>query len=84
MRGIGRWSAQMFLMFYLGRLDVWPEADLGIRNAVRILHQYDELPTLTQMNELGDRYRPYASVASWYLWRLLDLPEDDRAALVAE
>jgi len=80
-RGVGRWSAQMFLMFQLGRLDVWPEADLGIRSGVRLLHGHDELPTAQQMAEAGEPYRPYASVASWYLWRLFDLPVEDRDAL---
>lgn len=80
-RGIGRWSAQMFLMFYLGRLDVWPDADLGIRSALRILHGHDELPTAKAVAALAERYRPYGSVASWYLWRLLELPEDEHDAL---
>ena len=80
-RGIGRWSAQMFLIFYLGRPDVWPDGDLGIRSAVRTLHGYSDLPSPAQMAVVGARYRPYASVASWYLWRLLDLPQDERAQL---
>ncbi len=82
-KGIGRWSAQMFLMFYLGRLNVWPEADLGIRSAVRILHGHDELPTAKIMAEVGARYSPYASVASWYLWRLLELPSEERDACLS-
>lgn len=73
----------MFLMFYLGRLDVWPEADLGIRSALRLLHGHDELPAKSVMLETGARYRPYASVASWYLWRLLDLPAEERDSLRA-
>jgi 3-methyladenine DNA glycosylase/8-oxoguanine DNA glycosylase len=81
-RGIGRWSAQMYLMFYLGRLDVWPEADLGIRSAVRLLHGHDEMPSAGIMIELGARYRPYASVASWYLWRLHELADEERDDLL--
>lgn len=81
-RGIGRWSAQMFLIFYLGRLNVWPDGDLGIRHGVRILHGHSELPAPTLMQNMGERFSPYASVASWYLWRLLDIPEADRIVLL--
>ncbi len=83
-RGIGRWSAQMFLIFYLGRLDVWPEGDLGIKNGVRLLHALPELPTPAQMQTLGQTFSPYASVASWYLWRLLDIPAEERALLLGD
>lgn len=71
-RGIGRWSAQMFLMFHLGRLDVWPTGDLGVRKGLARLRGVSELPSPRDMIELGERYRPWRSVASWYLWRLLD------------
>lgn len=81
-RGIGRWSAQMFLIFYLGRLNVWPEGDLGIKHGVRLLHAYDDLPTPAQMQSAGQQFSPYASVASWYLWRLLDVPAEERALLL--
>lgn len=81
-RGIGRWSAQMFLIFYLGRLDVWPDGDLGIRHGVRVLHGHAELPSAPLMADIGQRFSPYASVASWYLWRLLDIPEADRVLLL--
>lgn len=80
-RGVGRWSAQMFLMFQLGRLDVWPDADLGIRSAVRLLHGHDDMPGVQAMAEAGAVYSPYATVASWYLWRLFDLPAEEREAL---
>lgn len=82
-RGFGRWSAEMFLMFHLGRLDVWPVADLGIRKGVMLLHGLTEMPGAQQMQEVGARYRPYATVASWYLWRLFDLPAEAREALLA-
>lgn len=75
-RGIGVWSAQMFLLFHLGRLDVWPTDDLGVRKAVKLLYGKRELPDRRAMERLGERFRPYRSVASWYLWRLLDLGED--------
>lgn len=81
-RGIGRWSAQMFLIFYLGRLDVWPEGDLGIKNGLRLLHGYPDLPSAAQMQSAGQTFSPYASVASWYLWRLLDVPAEERALLL--
>ncbi len=73
-RGIGRWSAEMFLMFHLGRLDVWPVGDLGVRKAMQRLHRLPELPSANELTALGQRYAPYRSVASWYLWRLLELP----------
>jgi 3-methyladenine DNA glycosylase/8-oxoguanine DNA glycosylase len=71
-RGIGRWSAQMFLMFHLGRHDVWPEDDLGIRKAVARLYELPEPLTRRPMIEFGVRYRPYRTIASWYLWSWLD------------
>ena len=82
-RGIGRWSAEIFLMFHLGRLDVWPADDLGIRKAVGMLHALPELPSARELPALGERYRPYRSVASYYLWRLLDLPPDEQARIIS-
>lgn len=73
-RGIGRWSAQMFLMFQLGRLDQWPVDDLGVRKGVaRLLGMDGELPGRKQMEAWGERCRPYRTVASWYLWRSLEI-----------
>jgi methylated-DNA-[protein]-cysteine S-methyltransferase len=72
-KGFGRWTAQMFLIFHLGRLDVWPRDDLGVRKGLARVHGV--LPTPVQMGPLGDRYRPYRSVAAWYLWRASELPE---------
>jgi DNA-3-methyladenine glycosylase II len=80
-KGLGRWTSEMFLMFHLGRLDVWPVGDLGVRKAVQRLHFLDELPPPKQMQELGARYAPYRSIASWYLWRLLELPDEVPAQL---
>ena len=71
-RGIGRWSAEMFLIFHLGRLDVWPIGDLAIQKAMQKLHRLRERPRPKRMEALGERYRPYRSIASWYLWRLMD------------
>lgn len=76
-RGLGRWSAQMFLMTHLGRLDVMPSGDLGVREGVRLLDALDERPSPKEVEERGERWRPLRSVASWYLWRLV---ESTRAA----
>jgi len=72
-RGIGRWSAQMFLMFQLGRLDQWPVDDLGVRKGVALLLGTDQLPKRKEMEAWGERCRPYRTVASWYLWRSLEI-----------
>ncbi len=71
-KGIGRWTAQMFLMFRLGRRDVLPELDLGIQNAVQKAYRMRKRPTPKQLAKIGAKWRPHASVASWYLWRSLD------------
>ena len=72
-RGIGVWSAQMHLMFHLGRLDVLPVGDLGLQIACSKAYGLEEkYATAAQMEELGERWRPYRSIASWYLWRSLD------------
>jgi DNA-3-methyladenine glycosylase II len=72
-RGIGRWTAQMFLIFSLGRLDVFPEDDLGVRAAIRNLYALAELPDKQTARDIAARWRPYASIASWYCWRSLEL-----------
>ena len=71
-RGIGRWTAEMFLMFQLGRLDVWPVGDYGVRKGYALLFGHDELPTPKALMELGEPFRPYRSVAAWYCWRAAD------------
>ena len=72
-RGIGVWSAQMHLMFHLGRLDVLPVGDLGLQIACSKAYGLDEkYATPAQMEELGQKWRPYRSIACWYLWRSLD------------
>ena len=72
-KGIGRWSAQMFLIFSLGRLDVFPHDDLGVRMAIRDLYGFRALPGKAECLPIGERWRPYASLGSWYCWRFLDL-----------
>jgi DNA-3-methyladenine glycosylase II len=70
-RGIGVWTAQMFLIFSLGRLDVLPVGDFGIRTAVKRQYGFAELPGAEEIELIAAPWRPYASVASWYLWRSL-------------
>jgi len=71
-RGIGRWTAEMFLMFSLGRPDVLAVDDLGLRNAIKKLYELDAPPAPAAMREIAEPWRPFRSVASWYLWRSLD------------
>ncbi len=71
-RGIGEWTAQMFLIFQLRRLDVWPTGDLGVRHGYGIAHRVDPAPNAEQLEPLGDPFRPYRSVAAWYCWRSTD------------
>ncbi len=75
-RGVGRWTAQMFLIFSLGRHDVLPVDDLGVRSAVRNLYGLSELPTADQMHTIAHSWRPFASIASWYCWRSLSQSEE--------
>ena len=72
--GIGEWSAQMHLMFSLGRLDVWPVLDLGVRNGWAKF-QGGAPPTVKGLIPLGERYRPYRSVVAWYMWRVHDVED---------
>jgi DNA-3-methyladenine glycosylase II len=71
-KGIGVWTVHMFLIFALRRQDVLPVGDLGIRNAMRKAYGLAELPTAAEMEAIADRWRPYCTVASWYLWRSLE------------
>jgi DNA-3-methyladenine glycosylase II len=71
-KGIGVWTAHMFLMFALRRPDILPTGDLGIRNAVKKAYGFEELPGHTEIEQLAERWRPYCTVASWYLWRSLE------------
>jgi len=79
-KGIGVWTAQMFLMFRLGRPDILPVLDLGIRNAFRRAYKLRKDPTAKRMQALAKSWAPYRSVASWYLWQSLELPlvDNDR------
>ena len=68
-RGIGRWTAEMFLIFSLGRLDVLPVDDFGLRAGVRDVYQLPDLPGRADLRERGEMWRPYRSIATWYFWR---------------
>ncbi len=73
-KGIGVWTVHMFLMFCMGRLDVLPVGDLGIRNGIRRLYGFEDAPTPQQIAELAEKnhWHPYESVASWYIWQSLN------------
>jgi DNA-3-methyladenine glycosylase II len=71
-KGIGVWTAQMFLMFALRREDVLPVADLGIRSAMKKAYGLDELPKPPEMEKIAAAWKPYTSIACWYLWRSLE------------
>ena len=68
-KGIGRWTAEMFLIFCLGRLDVLPVTDLGVRKAMQKIYALPELPKPSEMLAISQPWRPYRSVATWYLWK---------------
>lgn len=72
-KGIGEWTAHMFLMFCMGRLDILPVGDLGIRNSIRSLYGFEHLPTPQDIKAIAEKYHwhPYESVASWYIWQNL-------------
>jgi DNA-3-methyladenine glycosylase II len=78
--GIGRWTAEMFLMFNLGRPDVLPVDDFGVRNAVRRVYRMRKMPDAKRLRALAERWRPYRSAASWYLWRSGDVVLPDGAS----
>ncbi len=77
-RGIGRWTSEMFLIFTLGRPDVLPVGDLGVRKGFAITYRQGEMPSPKELLDFGERWRPYRSVASWYLWRALELEKESR------
>jgi DNA-3-methyladenine glycosylase II len=79
-KGIGRWSAEMFLIFRLHRPDVLPVGDLGIVNAVHRVYRLRKRPTPDRIRRLGEAWKPYRSVASWYLWRSLDNEPVEKAS----
>lgn len=68
-RGIGRWTVEMLLIFHLGRPDVLPVDDFGIRNGYRLVYGLDDMPTPKEVWHYGERWKPYRTAAAWYLWR---------------
>ena len=74
-RGIGRWTVEMLLLFDLGRPDVWPVDDYGVRKGFAKTFGRRKLPTPKQLMKFGEKWRPYRSAAAWYFWRALDAPE---------
>jgi len=73
-RGVGPWTVEMLLMFTLGRLDVLPVTDYGVRKGFAVVYGRSELPTPKELLDHGERWRPHRSTAAWYLWRALELP----------
>jgi DNA-3-methyladenine glycosylase II len=73
-RGVGPWTVEMLLMFTLGRLDVLPSTDYGVRKGFAVTFGWKDLPTPKELLEYGERWRPHRSTAAWYLWRALELP----------
>jgi DNA-3-methyladenine glycosylase II len=71
-RGIGRWTAEMFLIFQLRRLDVWPVDDYGIRKGWALAHKLKDLPAPRALQAEGDVFRPFRTIAAWYCWRAVD------------
>jgi len=77
-RGVGRWTVEMFLMFTLGRPDVLPVGDYGVRSGFRLAYRLGELPTPRELAAYGLRWAPYRSAAAWYLWRAVDLQREEK------
>lgn len=71
-RGVGPWTVEMLLMFKLGRMDVLPTTDFGVRKGFALTYKLKDLPTPDELLTHGERWRPYRSIAAWYLWRALD------------
>ena len=70
--GIGRWTAEMFLIFSLGRMDVLPVGDLGLRAGVKLIYNMRAMPSPDRVRVLGRKWQPFATVGTWYIWRILD------------
>ncbi len=78
-RGVGPWTVEMLLIFRLGRPDVLPVGDYGVRKGFMFTYRKQELPTPKELLKHGERWRPYRSVASWYMWRAVDLAQEGKA-----
>ena len=71
--GIGPWTVDMFMMFQLGRLDIWPTGDLGVRRGWEKIHKLKDEITPTDLEKKGEKFRPHRSIVAWYCWRTLDI-----------
>lgn len=71
-RGVGKWTVEMLLIFTLGRPDVWPVDDFGVRTGWKLTYGLDAMPSPKEMQALGEKFRPHRSVAAWYFWRATD------------
>ena len=78
LRGVGRWTVEMLLIFTLGRPDVLPVDDFGVREGYRVAAGLDEQPKPRALAEIGEAWAPYRTTASWYLWRAADLSKEGR------
>jgi DNA-3-methyladenine glycosylase II len=78
-KGVGRWTAEMFLIFVLNRPDVWPVDDLGLREGVRVVFGMKDRPTAKELREIGEQFKPHRTLATWYFWRYLGLQTKARA-----
>ena len=78
-KGVGRWTAQMFLMFRLGRPDVLPDLDLGIQKGIKLAYNLRKHPAPKRVLKIGVKWAPYRTIASWYLWRILDVDKPAKA-----
>jgi DNA-3-methyladenine glycosylase II len=79
-RGVGRWTAEMLLIFQLGRPDVLPVDDFGVRNGFRIAYGRRTMPTPKQVRRFGERWKPHRTAAAWYLWRAADRARNEKPA----
>lgn len=80
-RGIGRWTVEMLLIFQLGRPDVLPVDDFGVRNGFRLAYRRRTMPTPKEVLRYGERWKPYRTAAAWYLWRAVDRAKQDKTVL---
>lgn len=71
--GIGPWTVDMFMMFQLGRLDIWPTGDLGVRRGWEKVHRLKEEITPEELDKKGEKFRPHRSIVAWYCWRAIDM-----------
>ena len=72
-RGVGKWTVEMLLIFTLGRPDVWPVDDYGVRTGWKLTYRLPEMPSPKELQALGERFRPHRSIAAWYFWRATDV-----------